>query len=196
MISSKDDYIEYDQKVNKNNELNKKEKNKYNLSEKLISIILKLNINIESILKTDGIYKFLNSPKDNKIIYNYEEYNKTKFCLKILETIFWYLIEEKEKYLSNETFREKYLELQAEIDKNKIIQKLRESIENENKKKNKKAKELFLKHNKLMILPIKKDDPFSSNISRYKTIEKLNKEKIIAEKKDRINLVVDNEILF
>lgn len=196
LISSKDDYIEYDQKVNKNNDMNKEEKSKYNLSEKLISIILKLNINIESILKIDGIYKFLTSPQDKKIIYNYEEYNKTIFCVKILETIFWYLIEEKEKYLSNEKFREKYLELQAEIDKNKRIQKLRESIENENKKKYKKAKELFLKHNKLMILPIKKDDQFSSNISRNKTIKKLKKEKIIAEKKDRINLVVENEILF
>jgi len=47
-----------------------------------------------------------------------------------------------------------------------------------------------------MILPIKKDDQFSSNISRNKTIKKLKKEKIIAEKKDRINLVVENEILF
>ena len=196
LISSKDNYIDYKQNINENNDMDKKEKNQYNFSEKLISILLKLNINIELILKTDGIYKFLNSPKDTKITFNFEEYNKTIFCVKILESIFWYLMDEKENYLSNAHFREKYLELQAQIAKNKRIQKLREKMENDEKIKNKKAKEIILKYNKLVILPIKKDDPFSSNLCRNKTIEKLNKEMIKAEKRDRINLVVDNEILF
>ena len=147
LLSSGDNYIEYNPKLNQKNYANKKVKSIYNFSEKLISILLNLNINIEIILKQEGIYKFLNSPQSINIIYNSNEYNKTMFCVKILENIFLYLMEERKKYLSDEIKKEKYLKLEEEIDMKNRIKKLREKTENYEKRECQREKDIFSKEN-------------------------------------------------
>ena len=197
LLCSKDDYIEF--KSSKENiSSNKKPNNKFNFSEKLISYILKINnsINIEKLLKQKGIYKFLISPQETKISYKSKEYNKTLFCLKILESVLLYLIKERNKFLSDEKKKDKYLGIQEMIDKKNRIIKLKEISKNEYIKTLQKEKEILLKYNKFIILPIKKDDSFSSYMTRNRAIQIANKKIAKTETNDKINSIIENEILY
>ena len=197
LLCSKDDYIEF--KSSKENiSSNKKPNNKFNFSEKLISYILKINnsINIEKLLKQKGIYKFLISPQETKISYKSKEYNKTLFCLKILESVLLYLIKERNKFLSDENKKDKYLKIQEMIDKKNRIIKLKEISKNEYIKTLQKEKEILLKYNKFIILPIKKDDPFSSYMTRNRAIKIANIKIAKTETNDKINSIIENEILY
>ena len=189
LISFKDNYIESKPQI-------KEKKNINNFSSKLISILLKLDINIEFLLKKQGIYKFLNSKEETKIIYNSKEYNKTMFCVKILETIFLNLINEKRKFLSDDSTREKYLELQEIIDKKNRVKKLEEKKMEDDQKRYLKEKSVLLKFNKFIILPKKKDDPFYFNSRRNNTIETAKKNNAKAVKNERFKLSIENELLF
>lgn len=189
LISFKDNYIESKPQRKEIMDTN-------NFSSKLISILLKLDINIEFLLKKQGIYKFLNSQEDTKIIYNSKEYNKTMFCVKILETIFLNLINEKRKFLSDDSTREKYLELQEIIDKKNRVKKLEEKKMEDDQKRYLKEKSVLLKFNKLIILPKKKDDPFYFNSRRNNTIETAKKNNAKAVKNERFKLSIENELLF
>ena len=197
LLCSKDDYIEFKSST-ENISSNKKLNNKFNLSEKLISYILKINnsINIEKLLKQKGIYKFLISPQETKISYKSKEYNKTLFCLKILESVLLYLIKERNKYLSDENKKDKYLKIQEMIDKKNRIIKLKEISKNEYIKTLQKEKEILLKYNKFIILPIKKDDSFSSYMTRNRAIQIANKKIAKTETNDKINSIIENEILY
>ena len=196
LLNSKDNYIEYKPNAFNNNS-NKKNK-KLKFPEKLIKYILKINksIDIEKLLKGKGIYKFLNSPEETKIIYKTKEYNKIIFCVKILESVFLYLMKERSLFLLNEKNKEKYLSFKEMIDKNNRYAKLREISNNENIRRHKKEEELLLKYNKLNLLPIKKDDPFSSYMMRNKTFHIANKKRIRTEANAKIDLILENEILF
>lgn len=189
-------YIEYEPKTFRKNAFGKNSKNKYNFSEKLISILLKLNINIEKISKQKGIYKFLNSSQEYKIIYNSKEYNKTLFCLKILEEVLFYLIEERTKILSDDKKRDKYLELEEEINKKKRNEKLRAKAENDYKRKFLRDKAIILKSNEFRMIPIKKDDPYSFYFKKKKVSDSLNKKSTKKEENNKFTLIIDNEILF
>ena len=197
LLCSKDDYIEF--KSSKENiSSNKRPNNKFYFSEKLISYILKINnsINIEKLLKQKGIYKFLISPQETKISYKSKEYNKTLFCLKILESVLLYLIKERNKFLSDENKKDKYLGIQEMIDKKNRIIKLKEISKNEYIKTLQKEKEILLKYNKFIILPIKKDDSFSSYMTRNRAIQIANKKIAKTETNDKINSIIENEILY
>ena len=195
-LYSKDNYIEYKPKAF-NNSSNKKN-NKIKFSEKLISYLLKINnsINIEKLLKEKGIYKFLTTPQETKIIYKSQEYNKTIFCVKILECVFLYLMKERSLFLSDEKNKDKYLEFQDMIDKNNRYEKLKEISKNEYIKRINKEKEILSKYNKLILLPVKKDDPFSFYMARNKTINTANKKRTKTETNNKIDLILEREILF
>ena len=192
----KDNYIEYEPQIFRKNDFDKKANNKYNFSEKLISLLLKLNINIEIITKQKGIYKFLNSPEKIKITYNSKEINKTMFCMKILEKVFFYLMEERAKFFSDDKKREKYLELQEEIKKQKRSENLENKAENEAKRIYLRDKAIMLKSNELKIIPYKRDDPYSFYFKKKKVNELIKEKKSKTEESNRINLILDNEILF
>ena len=196
LLSSKNNYIEYNAQNSEKNQLNKTSQNKNSFPDKLITILLNLDIDIEIILKQKGIYKFLNSPSDTKIIYHFKEYNKTMFCVKILEIIFLYLFEEKKKYLSDDKTREKYLEFQEIIEKNNRLKKLEEKKYEDNKKRYLKEKKIMLKANKLVLLPLKKDDPYIFNLSRNKAFKIINNKRTKTENNNKIELILENEILF
>ena len=196
LLYSKDNYIEYKPKAF-NSSLNKKN-NKFKFPEKLISYLLKINnsINIEKLLKEKGIYKFLTTPQETKIIYKSQEYNKTIFCVKILECVFLYLMKERSLFLLDEKNKDKYLELQDMIDKNNRYEKLKEISKNEYIKRINKEKEILSKYNKLILLPVKKDDPFSFYMARNKTINTASKKRTKTETNNKIDLILEREILF
>ena len=194
LVSSKFNYNDY--KLNSNINSNKNNHHIFNFSGKLISFVLKININIEKLLKQDGIYKFLNSCQEKKIIYNSKEYNKTLFCVKILEIIYLYLIDERRKYLSDDKTKKIYQKFQDIIDKQNRIKKIQEKNNAEYQKRRQREKQLELKYNKPIILPIKKDDPFSFNFKRNKTIELNRKKRAKTENDNKIRLIFENEILY
>ena len=195
LISKVYNYIEYKPKTNKSDNC-KNTNNKLDFSEKLISFLLKIDINIEDLLDQSGIYKFLNSPEESKIIYKSKEYNKTFFCVKILEIIFLYLMEQRMKYLYDDKKREKYLEYKEMIDKKNRIKNLKEFKNVNNKRIDIRNKKIISRFYKINILPIKKDDPFSYVFSRNKAIEiaKKNREKTENEQKEK--LLIENEIMY
>ena len=176
---------------------NKKNK-KFIFQEKIIKYILEINksINIEVLLKSNGIIKFLTSQEEAKFIYNLKEYNKIIFCVKILESVFLYLMKERSLFLLNEKNKEKYLEFKEILDKNNRHEKLKEISNNANIQRYKKEKELLLKYNKLILLPIKKDDPFSSFMIKNRTIHLANKKRTKTETNNKIDLILENEILY
>ena len=195
LISKVYNYIEYKPKTNKSDNC-KNTNNKLDFSEKLISFLLKIDINIEDLLDQNGIYKFLNSPEESKIIYKSKEYNKTFFCVKILEIIFLYLMEQRMKYLYDDKKREKYLEYQEMIDKKNRIKNLKEFKNVNNKRIEIRNKKIISRFYKINILPIKKDDPFSYVFSRNKTIEIAKKNRAKTENEQKEKLLIENEIMY
>lgn len=195
LISKVYNYIEYKPKTNKSDNC-KNTNNKLDFSEKLISFLLKIDINIEDLLDQNGIYKFLNSPEESKIIYKSKEYNKTFFCVKILEIIFLYLMEQRMKYLYDDKKREKYLEYQEMIDKKNRIKNLKEFKNVNNKRIDIRNKKIISRFYKINILPIKKDDPFSYVFSRNKTIEIAKKNRAKTENEQKEKLLIENEIMY
>ena len=204
-------YIEYKPKINESNTTNKidkkeketkgkDEKNKIkknvNISDKLISILLKLNINIEDFIDYQGIYNFLKSPQEIKINSQGKEYMKTIFCLKILEIIFLKLMEKRREYLSNNKTRKKYLELEEITEKNDKIMKIIEKRKEEVNQRIRREKEILIKSSRIPILPIKKDDPYSYNIyyEKYKKSEKERLKNI--RKNEEIDIIFNNFISY
>ena len=82
------------------------------------------------------------------------------------------------------------------IDKKNRIIKLKEISKNEYIKTLQKEKEILLKYNKFIILPIKKDDSFSSYMTRNRAIQIANKKIAKTETNDKINSIIENEILY
>ena len=195
LISTKFNYID---NKSKNNNIDSNKNNLYifNFSEKLISFLLKININIERLLKQEGIYKFLNSYQEIKIIYNSKEYNKTLFCVKVLEIIYLYLVEERRKYLSDEKTKKIYMKYQDINEKQNRLKKIKEKSNTEYQKRIKWEKELALKYDKLIILPIKKDDPFSLHLKKNKTIESSKKNRAKTVNNKEIKFILENELIF
>ena len=118
-------------------------------------------------------------------IYNSKEYNKTLFCLKILEEVLFYLIEERTKILSDDKKRDKYLELEEEINKKKRNEKLREKAENDYKRKYLRDKAIILKSNEFRMIPYKKDDPYSFYFKKKKVSDSLNKKSTKKEENNK-----------
>ena len=197
-------YIENNQKINEKNDIKENNnqderegKNKeVNFADKIISILLKLDVNIEELIDWPGIYSFLRNPQEIKINNHGKEYMKTLFCIKILEIIFLKLMEKRRKYLSNNKTRKHYLELEEIIDRNNKKRKVYEKREEEVKQRIKRQKEILIKSTKVPILPIKKDDPFSYKIY-YEQFKKKEKERIKEmKKKDEIDEIFKNFISY
>jgi di/tripeptidase len=128
--------------------LTDKKKKKINFSYKLISILLKFDINIEEFIDCKDIYRFLQSPKEIKIQNQGEKYMKTLFCVKVLEMIYFKLMEKREEYLSNIKTKDKYLEYEEEVDRNNYLKKSREKRQREINQRLKRDKEILIKTNK------------------------------------------------
>ena len=116
--------------------------------------------------------------------------------MKILEKVFFYLMEERAKFFSDDKKREKYLELQEEIKKQKRSENLENKAENEAKRIYLRDKAIMLKSNELKIIPYKRDDPYSFYFKKKKVNELIKEKKSKTEESNRINLILDNEILF
>ena len=108
----------------------------------------------------------------------------------------FYLIEERAKILSNDKKRDKYLELEEEINKKKRNEKLREKAENDYKRKYLRDKAIILKSNEFRMIPYKKDDPYSFYFKKKKVSDSLNKKSTKKEENNKFTLIIDNEILF
>ena len=186
LISTRNDNnIEYFKKKNEkeeinndeidNNDYNAPKKRKVNFTEKVISILLKFNINIEKLIGCHGIYSFLKSPNDIKINCKGKEYMKTIFCVKVLEIIYFKLMEKRREYLSNSETHNKYLEYEEIIERNNKKMKIIENREREIKEKIKREKEIMIKTSKIVI-PMRQVDSFSKNIY-YEKIKKKEKGK-------------------
>ena len=197
LLSDNNNYIEYKPKIIKKISLKETNKRKeLNFSDKLISILLKFDINIEKLINQEGIYKFLNSTKDIKIIFNGKEYQKVLFCVKILEMVYLRLLEQRAYFLTKEKIKDKYLRYEEEIDRIKRNKKLSEKAEEEINKRKQKEKELYEKLNKFIWLPYKKDDRFSYNLKRNKAIKISNLKRMKIENKDKVQLMLENAILY
>ena len=185
-------YVEYTQKIIEKNEAisktekdeEKKKKKKPNFGEKLIKILLSYNFNIETFIECQGIYKFLESPQEIKINDHGKEYMKILFCIKILEMIFLKLMHQKRVFLSNENTREKYLQYQAIIEKDKHLLIIKEKRKEKIIQELKKEREILMKASKFAILPRKRDDPFST---------KLFYEKNRKNEKDKLQMLIKKE---
>ena len=197
-------YIEYkpqiiekhDIKENDNKDEKDEKNKKVSFADKIISILLKLDVNIEEMMNCPGVYTFLKTPQEIKINNHGKEYMKTLFCIKILEIVFLKLMEKRRKYLSNDKTRKHYLELEEIIDRNNKIMKVCEKREEEVKERIKRQKEILIKSTKVPILPIKRDDPFSYKIY-YEQFKKKEKERIQElKKKDEIDEIFKNFISY
>ena len=197
-------YIEYkpqiiekhDIKENDNKDEKDEKNKKVSFADKIISILLKLDVNIEEMMNCPGVYTFLKTPQEIKINNHGKEYMKTLFCIKILEIVFLKLMEKRRKYLSNDKTRKHYLELEEIIDRNNKIMKVCEKREEEVKERIKRQKEILIKSTKVPILPIKRDDPFSYKIY-YEHFKKKEKERIQElKKKDEIDEIFKNFISY
>ena len=182
-------------KIEKNEMANKKKK-KINFSDKLISILLKFDINIEELIECNDIYRFLKTPKETKIKNQGEKYMKTLFCVKVLEIIYFKLMEKREEYLSNIKTKDKYLEYEQEVDRNNNLKKSREKREKEINQRLKRDKEILIKNNKIPIVLRRRDDPFSNNIhiEKFKKFEKERLKKI--KKKEDFESIFNNYIKY
>lgn len=180
-IKDKNDYFNFD-----------KEKKKLNFGDKLISILLHLNIDIEELINCPGVYNFLKSPKETKINNQGKEYMKILFCIKVLEIIFLKLMEKRRDYLSNNKMRKKYLEYEEIIERNNKLSKIYQKREEEINQRIKREREILIKSTKIPIVPIKRDDPFSYKIyyEQYKKNEKVKLK--LLRKNDEIENIYNN----
>lgn len=178
------------------NEVTDKKKKKINFSDKLISILLKFDINIEELIECQDIYRFLKSPKEIKIKSQEEMYMKTLFCVKVLEMIYFKLMEKREEYLSNIKTKEKYLKYEEEVDRNNNLKKSREKREREINQRLKRDKEILIRTNKIPIILKKRYDPFSKNIyhGRFKKFEKGKLKKM--KKHEEYDFIFNNYIKY
>ena len=213
-------YIEYKPKLNEVNSIKEnitkisdKEKNKSKdneeiihesvkkrkkivFADKIISILLKLDINIEDFIQCPGIYNFLKSPKEIKINDKGKEYMKVLFCIKIIEIIFLKLMEKRRNYLANSKIRKNYLKLEAIIDRNNKFMNIQEKKEEEINERLRREKEILIKSSKIPILSYKKDDPFSYNIY-YEQFKKKEIERLkILRKNEEIDTIFKNYICY
>jgi hypothetical protein len=185
-------YIEYNQNIIEKNEVisktekdeKEKKKKKPNFGEKLIKILLNYNFNIENFIEFKGIYNFLESTQEIKINDHGKVYMKILFCIKILEMIFLKLMHQKRVFLSNENTREKYLQYQAIIEKDKHLLIIKEKRKEKIIQELKKEREILMKASKFAILPRKRDDPFST---------KLFYEKNRKNEKDKLQMLIKKE---
>ena len=182
--------INNDKDINKKHHSNKKDnvKKKVVFADKIISILLNLNINIEKFIEIKGIYSFLRSPQEVKINSQGKEYMKALFCIKILEIIFLKLMEKRQEFLLKSSKRKKYLEYEDVIEKNNKLMKIYEKREEEINQRIKREREILIKASKVPIVPRKKDDPFSYNIY-YEQFKRNEKERL---KKIRKNQEIEN----
>ena len=178
-------YIEYKYKIveKKNKEDNIET---INFVDKLISILLNLNINIEKLIGCKGIYRFLKSPQEIKFNNDGKDYMKGLFCVKILEMIFLKLMEKRREYLKNKLTRKRYLEYKEIIEKEYKIKKIYEKRKEEYEERMNKRNEILIKGNKITFLPIRKEDPFSNKLS-YEKFKKKEKEHIQKMRKKEEN---------
>ena len=182
-------------KENENNLKNKKKK-KRNILDKLIYILIKLDINIEEFIDHPGIYNFLKSPQEIKINIQGKEYTKTIYCLKILEIIFLKLMEKRRAFLSNNKTKKKYLELEEITERNDKLMKICEKREREINQRIKREKEILIKSTKIPILLLKKEDPYSHKIF-YEQFKKNEKERIKnLRKNEEIDIIFNNFISY
>ena len=209
-------YIEYKPKLNEKNYIkeniykinqehkvkdrdnieNDKKKKKIEFADKIISILLKLNINIEELINCPGIYNFLKSPQEIKINSQGTEYVKTLFCIKIMEIIFLKLMEKRRDYLADNKTKDHYLKLEEITERNNKLMKIYEKREEEINQRIKREKEILIKSNKVPIVPYKKDDPFSSKIY-YEQFKKKEKERIKQlRKSEEIDNIFNNFISY
>ena len=187
-------YVEYTQKIIEKNKViskterdeEEKKKKKPNFGEKLIRILLNYNFNIEEFIEFKGIYKFLKSPQEIKINDHGKEYKKILFCTKILEMIFLKLMEQKRVFLSNENTRDKYLQYQEIIEKDKYLLKMKEKRKETIIQELKKERKILIKTSKVSIIPRKRNDPFSTKLL-YEKYKKNEKDKLQKLKKEEEN---------
>jgi hypothetical protein len=187
-------YIEYNQNIIEKNEVisktekdeKEKKKKKPNFGEKLIKILLNYNFNIENFIEFKGIYNFLESTQEIKINDHGKVYMKILFCIKILEMIFLKLMQQKRVFLSNENTRDKYLQYQAILEKDKNILKMKEKRKERIIQELKKKREILIKANKVAIIPRKRNDPFSTKFlyEKYKKNEKVKLQKLIEKEEN------------
>ena len=187
-------YIEYTQKITEKKEAlpkaekdeEKKKKKKENFGEKLIKILLNYNFNIEKFIECKGIYRFLESPQEIRINDHGKEYMKILFCIKILEMIFLKLMQQKRVFLSNVNIRDKYLQYQATIEKDKNLIKIKEKKKERIIQELKKEREILIKANKVAIIPRKRNDPFSTKLfyEKHKKNEKDKLQKLIKKEEN------------
>ena len=90
-----------------------------------------------------------------------------------LEKVFFYLMEERAKFFSDDKKREKYLELQEEIKKQKRSENLENKAVNEAKRIYLRDKAIMLKSDELKIIPYKRDDPYSFYFKKTQKAELL-----------------------
>ena len=178
------------------NGMENKKKKKINFSDKLISILLKFDINIEELIECQDIYRFLKSPKEISIKNQGEKYMKALFCVKVLEMIYFKLMEKREKYLSNVKTKDKYLDYEEEVNRNNYLKKSREKREKEINQRLKRDKEILIKTSKIPIVLKKRDDPFSNNIY-YERFKKFEKERLKKSKKnEEFDFIFNNYIKY
>ena len=207
-------YIEYKPKLNERNSIkeniykinskynvdifqeNTKKNKKYKFADKIISILLKLDINIEEFVQCPGIYSFLKSPNEIKITNQGKEYMKVLFCIKVIEIIFLKLMEKRRDYLANSRTKNHYLKLEAFIEKNNKLMNINEKKEEEINERIRRDKEILIKSNKVQILPYKNDDPFSYNIY-FEQFKKKEKERLKQlRKNEEIDSIFKNYISY
>ena len=178
------------------NEMTNRKRKKINFSDKLISILLKFDINIEEFIECKDIYRFLKSPKEIKIKSQGEKYMKTLFCVKVLEMVYFKLMEKREEYLSNMKTKDMYLKYEEEVDRNNNLKKSREKREREINQRLKRDKEILIKTSKIPIILRKRDDPFSNNIY-YERFKKFEKERLKKLKKNvEFDFIFNNYIKY
>ena len=128
---------------------------------KIKDILLNPKINLEKILEQKKLYQIIKE-KDFilNIAYKGEIYSEELFNLKILESLYLKMIQWKEKCLSNENTRKKYMKIKSEREKELKYLKCEQNLLEEKMNFFKKKLELINKNNKIIFIRNRKYDPF------------------------------------
>lgn len=152
-------------------ELNSKNKTGI-LSNKLKNIILNFDINIEKFLEVSNIYDAIKNVDRRNINYNGRCFSKEMFILKIIELLLTKLIELKNKCKGNINLKKKYLVLKKDHEKKIAALRVKQKKNEEHLKRMKIVDNIIAKNNKILFLPIKRDDPFQKKIMENNIIKK------------------------
>lgn len=155
----------------KNNNIIRREKGDL-INNKIKEILLNFNTEIQKFLGSSKFYENINNNDRKYINYNGCQYRKEIYMLKILEKFYLKLVQWKKDCMENFESKKEYRQIKHQREKLTNIRKVKQKKFEEDLKRLKTMKKVISRTNKIIILPLKKIDPFQKKILEDNEITK------------------------